>query len=105
LYNETYSKGVANSASADADNHMVVLHTGGNTYSDIVITCTLGYNEPSGQDALDNAANLTGNYIFDELGLKTPGGVHLTHVIFHPVQKSANRKIQIIYTIRITAGS
>ncbi len=105
LYNETYSKGVANTASADPDNNMVVLHTGGNTYSDIVITSTLGYNEPSGQDALDNAANLTGNYIFDELGLKTPGGVFLTHVIFHPVQKSANRKIQIIYTIRITAGS
>ena len=105
LFNETYSKAVANTSTNDAENNMVVQHIGGNNYSDIVITCTLGYNEPSGQDALDNAANLTGNYIFDELGLKTPGNVFLTHVVFHPVQKSANRKIQVIYTIRITAGS
>ena len=105
LFNETYSKSVTNTSSTDAENNMVVQHVGGNNYSDLIITCTLGYNEPSGQDALDNAANLTGNYIFDELGLKTPGGTFLTHVIFHPVQKSANRKIQVIYTIRITAGS
>ena len=105
LFNETYSKSVTNTSTTDTENNMVVQHVGGNNYSDLVITCTLGYNEPSGQDALDNAANLTGNYIFDELGLKTPGGAFLTHVIFHPVQKSANRKIQVIYTIRITAGS
>ena len=84
---------------------MVIQHTGGNTFSDIVITSTLDYNEPSGQDALDNAVNLTGDYIFDELGIKTQAGTFLSHVIFHPVQKSANRKIQVIYTIRITAGS
>jgi len=105
LYNETYSKGIASTAAADPENNMVVQHTGGNTFSDIVITSTLDYNEPSGQDALDNAVNLTGDYIFDELGIKTPAGTFLSHVIFHPVQKSANRKIQVIYTIRITAGS
>ena len=105
LFNETFSKSIANTATNDAENNMVVQHVGGNNYSDLVITCTLGYNEPSGQDALDNAANLTDNYIFDELGLKTPGGLFLTHIVFHPVQKSANRKIQVVYTIRITAGS
>jgi len=105
LYNETYSKGIASTSTADPENNMVVQHVGGNTYSDIVITSTLDYNEPSGQDALDNAVNLTGDYIFDELGIKTQAGTFLSHVIFHPVQKSANRKIQVIYTIRITAGS
>jgi hypothetical protein len=25
----------------------------------------------------------------------------LTHVIFHPVQKSANRIIEVIYTVRV----
>ena len=45
--------------------------------------------------------------MFDELGLKAyspagPGlGDLLTHVIFHPVQKSLNRLIQIDYTVRI----
>ena len=29
----------------------------------------------------------------------------LTHVIFHPVQKSANRSLQIIYTLRIQMGA
>jgi len=54
---------------------------------------------------LDNANNLTDDFIFDELGLRTQAGTFLTHVVFHPVQKSANRKIQVLYTIRITAGS
>ena len=45
--------------------------------------------------------------MFDELGLKaySPDGAGLgdllTHVIFHPVQKSLNRMIQVDYTVRI----
>ena len=45
------------------------------------------------------------DFVFDELGLRSynPDGVGklLTHVIFHPVQKSLNRLLQIDYTIRI----
>jgi hypothetical protein len=44
---------------------------------------------------------MDGDYIFDELALYTANDDLLTHVIFHPVQKSANRKIQVIYTIRL----
>ena len=46
-------------------------------------------------------------FIFNELGLKSKGiagrnsGYLLSHIVFHPVQKSANRVIQIIYTLRI----
>lgn len=29
----------------------------------------------------------------------------LTHVIFHPIQKSANRSLQILYTLRIQMGN
>ena len=45
--------------------------------------------------------------IFDELGIYAynSGGISqeylLTHVIFHPVQKSLNRVIEIVYTIRV----
>lgn len=105
LYNQTYTKSIANTASADPDNNIAVVHTGGNNYSDIVITATLDYSEPSDQDALDDAASADGTYVFDELGLKLATGNYISHVIFHPVQKSANRKIQVVYTIRITAGS
>ena len=45
----------------------------------------------------------------DELGLKaySPDGEGrlLTHVIFHPVQKSLNRLIQIDYTVRVQSLS
>ncbi len=46
---------------------------------------------------------MEGNYVFDELGLYTDGdsGMALSHIIFHPVEKSANRILQIKYTVRV----
>ena len=89
-------------------NKMEVRHTAGNKYTDIVCTCTLDYGEPTGQAAFDNTTNFNGDYVFDELGLKSWEGTEngstnklLTHVVFHPVQKSLNRLIQIDYTLRI----
>jgi hypothetical protein len=35
----------------------------------------------------------------------TKSKLMLTHVIFHPIQKSANRSLEIIYTLRIQMGS
>jgi hypothetical protein len=65
----------------------------------------LDYGEPSGQDAFDTATDQNSLYVFDELGLKgynaSGTGNLLTHVVFHPVQKSLNRLIQIDYTVRI----
>ena len=66
----------------------------------------LDYGEPAGQEAFDNSTDLNGEFVFDELGLKSWGGEPdigklLTHVIFHPVQKSLNRLMQIDYTVRI----
>ena len=109
LYNETYSKVVDNNSAANLDpanNYLTVLHTSGNVYTDIVTTCLLDYGEPSGQQAFDNSTNFNGEYVFDELGLQCWNGsatdlLLITHVIFHPVQKSLNRQIQIDYTLRI----
>jgi hypothetical protein len=109
LYNQTYQKVVDDNSAADTDpenNKMTVLHTAGNVYTDILVTCLLDYGEPSGQQAFDNSTNFNGEYVFDELGLKTWNGSAedlrlITHVIFHPVQKSLNRQIQIDYTLRI----
>jgi hypothetical protein len=108
LYNETYTKVVDDRASVNIDpirNKIETRHVTGTNYTDVFITCLLDYGEPSGQDAFDNSTNADGTYIFDELGLKsysTTGNSRLlTHVIFHPVQKSLNRLIQVDYTVRI----
>ena len=109
LYNETYAKVVDDNSAADIDtanNYLTVLHTSGKVYTDILVTCLLDYGEPPGQQAFDNSTDFNGEYVFDELGLKAWNGSAdnlrlITHVIFHPVQKSLNRQIQIDYTLRI----
>lgn len=100
LYQETYRKTLGASGATSE-----VIRYPNETYSDVVTTIALDYDEPSDQLATDTAIGDTEtDYIFDELGLVTEEGSFLTHLIFHPVQKSANRKIQIIYTLRIKAG-
>ena len=108
LYNETYKKVVDDRSSNNTDptrNFIETRHVTGTNYTDVFITCLLDYGEPSGQQAFDNSNNNSGLYIFDELGLKSYSSLGnsllLTHVIFHPVQKSLNRLIQIDYTVRI----
>jgi len=108
LYNQTFSKVIDQSAIENADpirNKMEIRHISGATYSDIIISCILDYGEPDGQEAFDNSQDMSGNFVFDELGLVSfnPSGTGklLTHVIFHPVQKSLNRLLQVDYTIRI----
>jgi len=109
LYNETYTKVVDDNSAANQDpanNYITVVHTSGQVYTDIIVTCLLDYGEPAGQQAFDNGTNFNGEYVFDELGLQCWNGsssnlLLITHVIFHPVQKSLNRQIQIDYTLRI----
>lgn len=108
LYNQTYTKVVDQNSSNNVDpvrNKMEIRHVSGATYSDIIISCILDYGEPDGQQAFDNSQDMSGNFVFDELGLKSYNpsgdGKLLTHVVFHPVQKSLNRLLQIDYTIRI----
>jgi hypothetical protein len=108
LYNETYTKVVDDRAVVNLDptrNKIETRHVTGTNYTDVFITCLLDYGEPASQEAFDNTNNNESAYVFDELGLRayssTGTGRLLTHVIFHPVQKSLNRLIQIDYTVRI----
>lgn len=112
LYNETFSKVVDDRSVNNTDptrNKIETRHVTGLTYTDIIVSCLLDYGEPAGQEAFDNVADLNSEYVFDELGLKSyspsGNGKLLTHVIFHPVQKSLNRLIQIDYTVRIQSLS
>ena len=113
LYNQTYAKIVDDTSVFNLDptrNKMTVSHTTGRVYTDILVQCLLDYGEPAGQSAFDNSTQTDSSYVFDELGLLANYGTDndgnvitrlLTHVIFHPVQKSLNRQIQVDYTIRI----
>jgi hypothetical protein len=101
LYSRTFQKVISNNTTTDK-----IEIIPGASYTDLKMTCTLGYNEPAAQDTFDTSTTNEGLYVFDELGLLSYAAdpndsTMLTHVIFHPVQKSANRTIEIIYTVRV----
>ena len=112
LYNQTYTKIIDDRSANNTDptrNKLETRHVSGVNYTDIVCTCLLDYGEPTGQQAFDTATDADNAFVFDELGLKNydPSGTGklITHVIFHPVQKSLNRLIQIDYTVRVQSLS
>ena len=114
LYSPQYYKSVDVNSVYNKDplrNFMEVRHVNGTYYTDVLVSCLLDYGEPAGQAAFDNATSQSSPFVFDELGLRafSPNGPNmgqlLTHVIFHPVQKSLNRLIQIDYTVRIQSLS
>ena len=54
---------------------------------------------------MDNAVEFSDRFVFDELGFFTNANniedsYMLTHIVFHPIQKSLNRVFEIDYTIR-----
>jgi hypothetical protein len=108
LYRQTFAKVVNDQSPFNTDrerNFIRVQHVPGNVFSDVIITCLLDFNEPAGQDIFDDSQDMENIYVFDEIGLRSfdpsgPGKL-LTHVIFHPVQKSLNRTIEIVYTLRV----
>ena len=104
LYSRSYNKVISAAASDPTTDKIEVV--AGSSFTDLKVTCTLGYAEPSDQDLFDSSTDNDGSYVFDELALLSyaadpTDSTMLTHVIFHPVQKSANRTIEIIYTVRV----
>ena len=111
-YNQTYTKVIDDRSANNTDptrNKLETRHISGVNYTDIVCTCLLDYGEPQGQQAFDTATDADNAFVFDELGLRSydpnSTGRLITHVIFHPVQKSLNRLIQIDYTVRVQSLS
>ena len=115
LYNQTFTKIVDDRNGNNNDpsrNKIETRHIAGTNYTDILVNCLLDYGEPNGQDAFDTASDENARFVFDEIGLRSASstgnigeGRLLTHVIFHPVQKSLNRLIQIDYTVRVQSLS
>jgi hypothetical protein len=103
LNTPVYFEVVDDNQAAPAGNQMAVRHINGTLFSDVEIRAVIDKNEPFGQAAFDNiGVNLNdSSFVFDEIGLKTEDDLLITHVVFTPVEKTANRIFEIVYTLRI----
>jgi hypothetical protein len=100
----TYFEVVDDTRGAPSGNLMAVRHINGTLFSDVEIRCVIDKDEPFGQQAFDtNSFNINDDtlFVFDEIGLKSEDGLLLTHITFSPVQKSANRIVEVVYTLRV----
>jgi hypothetical protein len=106
IYNETYSEIVDEAGPAPVGNSVVATYgTLPVTTSLVTTTITLTANEPSGQDYSDGGDgndNMEDPFVFDELGLKTGDDLLLSHIIFSPIEKTANRELIITYTLTVS---
>lgn len=103
IYNQTYSELISatdNSAVATSNPLPSII-------SKVTVVVLLSANEPAGQDpsdAGDGADNINDQFVFDELGLMTQDNLLLSHLIFSPIEKTANRTLVITYTLTISVS-
>lgn len=101
LNTPVYQEAVDATRGAPAGNSMSVLHVVETEFSDLEIRCVLDKTEPAGQANFDNVSqSMAGQFTFDELGVKTRDGLLLTHFVFNPIQKTSNRIMTVVYTLR-----
>lgn len=120
LYNQTYFEVVdEQQAGTPAANSVTYQQSTTDTTSIVIITATIAAGEPSGQDLTDTPPdpNFNSQFSFDELGLFSYGSngafsytsvpsdaLLLTHIIFSPILKTANRELVITYTLTISVS-
>jgi len=99
-----YFEVVDDTLDAPDGNQMAVRHINGTLFSDVEIRCVIDKDEPFGQQAFDNVGfniNDDSQFVFDEIGLKSEDGLLIAHITFSPIQKSANRIIEVVYSLRV----
>lgn len=107
LYNLTYEVQVDEAAvGTPASNSVIAVQSTAPALTSLVIvTAELGANEPAGQAVADNLTpDPDAPYMFDEIGLKTEDGSLLTHLVFSPIEKTANRAFLITYTLTVSVS-
>jgi len=120
LYNQTYYEVVdEQQVGTPAANSVTYQQSGIDTTSIVIITATIAAGEPLGQDISDSPPdpNPNSEFAFDELGLYTYGtngafsnsavpldSLLLTHIIFSPILKTANRELVITYTLTVSVS-
>lgn len=107
LYNETYSVQVDEQSVGTPVTNSVTSAPSPNPAITSVVTVTaqLSASEPAGQAVADNiTVDPESLYTFDEVGLKTEDDLLLSHLIFSPIEKTANRAFLITYTLTISVS-
>lgn len=105
LYNETYEEIVDEQSGSAGDSNSVTFQEDGDD-AIIIVTMTIAAGEPSGQNASDSPPDpdFDSDYAFDELGLFTSDDFMLTHIVFSPILKTANRELVITYTLTVSVS-
>jgi len=104
IYNETYREIVDDVDAGVGSNNSVAIASGSGTTSVVTVNLELVASEPSSQPTTDQAPSSEDDFAFDELGLLSEDSKLLSHIIFSPILKSANRSITITYTLTITVS-
>jgi len=117
LYHQTYSEVIDDITTSNGNQVVTSTGTIENTFL-VICTCTLSAAESnlgdqrqddSFSDVLTSSSDTETPYSFDEMCLKTGDsddvngeGLLLAHIIFNPIEKTANREIVITYTLTIS---
>ena len=105
LYNQTYVEVIDDTDGAVPVGNSVTSASSPPPAITSLVVCTLEIDpaEPVGQAASDDVP-ANPDYVFDELGLKSTDGLLLTHVVFSPISKTANRGFTITYTLTVSVS-
>ena len=107
LYSPTYEEIVdEGQAGTPSENSVTFQQNDTDDSCIVIVTATIAAGEPNGQDISDSPPNPDpeAQYAFDELGLFTYDNRLLTHIIFSPILKTANRELVITYTLTISVS-
>lgn len=110
LYNTTYEEVVDDSVTAEVPNQVTSASSPNPAItSTVTISVTLDSTQPAGQAPGDGTTtDPDAPFMFDELGLFTAPnaensteGSMLTHLIYSPIEKTANRQLVVTYTLTV----
>ena len=108
LYNVTYTEIVDDGNLNVGTGNSVISQAAPSPDISSLVICTiqLSANEPAGQATTDGeTSNPNSAFTFDELGLKTVDGLLLSHIVFNPIEKNAQRELIISYTLTVSVSA
>ena len=108
LYNVTYEEIVDDANAGVGIGNSVISQAAPSPDISSLVICTiqLSANEPAGQASTDGTTTDPNSaFTFDELGLKTVDGLLLSHIVFNPIEKNAQRELIISYTLTVSVSA